>query len=383
MKNQVKCLMIVIFLLLSLAGCGKQQSTETAMPPDEISSAIVESQSELPSLNQIHFHDTDFSLWLSDYYLIEAEKIADGAICYADGAEASEIAVLELKDEEDSKMVETALEEYRKNRIVVFEGYAPQQAALVENGSIVVNGKYAALLICQDVSAAEAAFLRCFGENGDDSKGQTGQKQAAAPASDSAKKETSDETEKSYDSTAVLEAWRSGDDSKLSESDLRILNKAKDTIHQQINDDMGDYEKELAIHDWITEWSNFDYGIFGRSDDGFTEGSDTPYGVLIDRKAMCHGYSSTFQLFMDMLDIECITVFGTPDDGVQHSWNMVKLEGEWYCVDTAWDDPIGGSPGHSYFNVTSEYLRKGSIHRWDEASVPQATGTKYAYDRRK
>lgn len=110
------------------------------------------------------------------------------------------------------------------------------------------------------------------------------------------------------------------------------------------------------------------------------DGSDTPYGVLIDRSAMCRGYSSTFQLFMDMLDIECMTVFGTPGgNGVEHSWNMVKLDGEWYCVDCAWDDPIGGSSCHTYFNVTSDDFRSGSIHRWDESSVPEATGTAYAY----
>lgn len=121
--------------------------------------------------------------------------------------------------------------------------------------------------------------------------------------------------------------------------------------------------------------------VFGRSgSDEFTDGSNTPYGILIDKSAMCHGYSSTFQLFMDMLDIECMTVFGIPgSNGVEHSWNMVKLDREWYCVDCAWDDPIGGSPGHTYFNVTSDYLRSGSIHRWDESSVPEATGTTYAY----
>lgn len=378
--TKVKYFIAVIFLLLPLAGCAKQQPVETGMAPDEIASAIMESQSELPSLKQIGSEDDDFNLWLSDYYMIPTEKIADGAICCADGVEADEIAVLELKDEKDSKTVETALEEYRKNRVGAFEGYAPQQAALVENGSVVVNGKYVVLLICPDRSAAETAFLECFDENAGESKKQNGEKQISTPDSDAAKKETSKETETSYDSTAVLEAWSSGDDSQLSESDLRILNVAKNTIRQQTNDAMSDYEKELAIHDWITNWSSFDYGIFDRSDDGFTEGSDTPYGVLIDREAMCHGYSSTFQLFMDMLGIECITVFGTPDgDGVQHSWNMVKLEGEWYCVDTAWDDPIGGSPGHSYFNVTSESLRQGSIHRWDESSVPEAEGTKYAY----
>lgn len=378
--KKVKYFIAAIFLLLPLAGCAKQQPVETGMAPDEIASAIMESQSELPSLKQIRSEEGDFNLWLSDYYLIPAEKIADGAICCADGAEASEIAVLELKDEKDSKTVETALEEYRKNRAGVFEGYAPQQAALVESGRIVVNGNYVALLICQDISAAETAFLECFDKNAGEGKKQDGKKQVSTPDSDAVKEETSEKAEKSYNSTAVLDAWKSGDNSQLSESDLRILNVAKDTIRQQINDTMSDYEKELAIHDWITNWSSFDYGIFDRSDDGFTAGSDTPYGVLVDREAMCHGYSSTFQLFMDMLGIECITVFGTPDgDGVQHSWNMVKLEGEWYCVDTAWDDPIGGSPGHSYFNVTSETLRQGSIHRWDESSVPEAEGTKYAY----
>lgn len=380
--KKAEYLMVVIFMVLSFVGCAKQQLVETEMTPDEISSAIMESQSELPSLKQIGSEDEDFRLWLSDYYLIEAEKIVDGAICCADGAEACEIAVLEIKDEKDSKTVETAWEEYRKNRENVFEGYAPQQAAMVENGSIVVKGKYAALLICQDTSAAEAAFFDCFEKKAGDSKKQDEDKRVSAPNSDAVKKETSEETENFYDSTAVLEAWKSGDDSQLSESDLRILNAAKDTIQQQIKDTMSDYEKELTIHDWITDWSSFDYGIFDRSDDGFTEGSDTPYGVLIDREAMCHGYSSTFQLFMDMLDIECITVFGTPDgDGVQHSWNMVKLDGDWYCVDTAWDDPIGGNPGHSYFNVTSEYLREGSIHRWDAASVPEATvALHYVFD---
>ena len=187
--------------------------------------------------------------------------------------------------------------------------------------------------------------------------------------------------ENSYDAEAVLQAYRSGDSSALSEMNRSILDAAKGVIASEISDDMSDYEKELAIHDFITGWSRFDYSVFGRSaSDGFTDGSDTPYGVLIDQSAMCHGYSSTFQLFMDMLDIECMTVFGIPSsNGVEHSWNMVKLDGEWYCVDCAWDDPIGGSPCHTYFNVTSDYLRRGSIHRWDETSVPEATGTAYSY----
>ena len=375
--KKLLCWILSLLILFSLAGCGKKQSVETNRTPGEIAEAIVGSQSELPELIEVTSADADFSTWLSDYYMIPSEQVEDGAIYYADGVEASEIAVLVLTDGKNAETVQTTLSKYIESRAGVFEGYAPQQAALVKSGTVAVNGKYIALLICEDTSAAKMAFLNCFGENGNTTS-QAGTISNSDSQED--KTESYNPANNSYDATAVLQAWKSGDDSALSDRNRQILDAAKGVIEQEIKDGMNDYEKELAIHDWITDWSRFDYSVFGRSSDGFTDGSDTPYGVLIDKSAMCHGYSSTFQLFMDMLDIECLTVFGTPSgNGVQHSWNMVKLDDEWYCVDCAWDDPIGGSPCHTYFNVTSDDLRSGSIHRWDESSVPEATGTVWAY----
>lgn len=349
MKKRL-CGIFSVLILFSLMGCGQGQSVETNMTPGEIAEAIVGSQSELPELIQITSADADFSTWLSDYYLIPSEQVENGAIYYADGAEASEIAVLVLADEKNAEAVGEALSQYKENRAGVFEGYAPQQAALAKGGTVSVNGKYVALLICKDTAAAKTAFLNCFEES-------------------------------SNTSSAVLQAWRSEDDSTLSEINRSILTAAKDVIEQEIKGSMSDYEKELAIHDWITLNSEFNMSTFSRAPgSGEESDSDTPYGVLINSSGNCWGYSSTFQLFMDMLDIECITVYGTPNgNGVEHSWNQVKLDGEWYCVDCAWDDPIGASPCHTYFNVTSDYLRSGNIHRWDESSVPEAAGTAWAY----
>ncbi|MDO4340923.1 MAG: DUF4358 domain-containing protein [Eubacteriales bacterium] len=380
--------LLLTFFLISLSGCSKQ-SDETEMSLQDIAAAVIESQSELPPLKQITSEDEDFAFWITGYYLLPEEKVADGVICFADDMEASEIAVLLLADEKDSKEAEEALAKYIQNRANVYEGYAPEQAALAKNGIAVSNGKYIALLICQEPSAAKTAFLGCFGKKvtdnsakkAADNKNNTEAKSTSVSASET-EVQTEAAASSAYDSEAVLQAWKSGNDSSLSDINRSILEAARDVIDQEIKDDMTDYEKELAIHDWITQWCSFDYSVFGRSaSDGFAEGSDTPYGVLIHRSAMCHGYSSAFQLFMDMLNIPCITVFGTPgSNGVEHSWNMVKLDDEWYCVDAAWDDPIGGGgPVHTYFNVTSEYLRKGSIHQWDESSVPEATATEYAY----
>lgn len=369
----------VLFIVFSLSGCSEKQFSETNMTPNGIVDRIAESQSKLPEMKKITYFDTDFEMWLTEYYQIPAEHIADGAIYYADGVEASEIAVLLINGEKSSNAVQEAFAAYKERRAQAFEGYAPEQEALAKNGVTVTKGRYAAFFICENTSAANEAFLSCFGNSSAAVYESTLPKTAEVTEQSDFYENNS--AEKGYNSSAVLTAWTTGDNSLLSDTDRQILEKAEKVISQEIKDDMTDYEKELAIHDWITEHSNFDYGVFGRSSkDGFTDGSDTPYGVLVDGSAMCHGYSSAFKLFMDMLDIECITVFGEPNgNGVEHSWNMVRLDGEWYCVDCAWDDPIGGSPCHTYFNVTSDFLRSRGIHRWDEENVPEAEAVKYAY----
>lgn len=393
-------IIVAVFALFSITGCSGQQASGTDMSPGEIAAAIQASQKELPELLQITSEDADFVTWLSDYYFLQTEQIADGVICYAEGVEASEIAVLLFKEEKDCKTAEAALEEYIGNRAGVFEGYAPQQAAMAQNGIVAENDRYVVLLICPEPQAAKEAFLGCFSKGAEDNKSADGGKDAenagsktnigdnaaAVPSSETeesagtAAPGVSSEMENSYNAEAVLQAYRSGDASSLSELNRSILDAAQDVLASEIREDMSDYEKELAIHDWITENSGFSMSAFSRTPGSDGDDSDTPYGVLIQNYGNCWSYSSTFQLFMEMLDIECLTVYGIPNSsGVEHSWNMVKLDGDWYCVDCAWDDPIGGRPCHTYFNVSSDYLRSGSIHRWDEDAVPEAVGTAYSY----
>lgn len=109
-----KMIYFVAFLsfIFSLAGCTQQQGSETDMTPHDMAAVIMESQSELPELRQIKSEDEEFASYLSDYYLIRDGQVKDGIICYADGVEASEIAVLLLNDEKDSKEVTEALEDF-------------------------------------------------------------------------------------------------------------------------------------------------------------------------------------------------------------------------------------------------------------------------------
>ena len=188
-----------------------------------------------------------------------------------------------------------------------------------------------------------------------------------------------------YDGGAVRSAWASGDGSGLSEKSRAVLESAQEVIDANIRDGMSAYQQELAIHDWMVAWASYDHNTLSHipGEEGGSD-SDNPYGFLVGKRGICLGYASTFQLFMDLLDIPCRTVNGTAHAGTaDHAWNLVRLDGEWYGVDVTWDDPtthmkVTRETAHRFFNVTSQFLRDND-HQWDAAGVPEAEGTAWAW----
>lgn len=178
----------------------------------------------------------------------------------------------------------------------------------------------------------------------------------------------------------IVKAYKTGDTSVLTDSkDTFILNSAVKIINKVIKPDMSEVQKEKAIHDYIVKNNKYDTDELSdfkqASPDSFTL-----YGFFKNGKSVCLGYTQSFQLFMDMLDIKCITLHSAANGGEEHAWNMVMLDGEWYHVDVTWDDPIpdmGNKTSYDFFNVTNSYMKK-THHEWDEYKFPKATATKYS-----
>jgi hypothetical protein len=162
-----------------------------------------------------------------------------------------------------------------------------------------------------------------------------------------------------YDVKPIIEAYKNGDISALSTLDLAIYEKACGVLNEIVSDDMDDYEKELAVHDYIISNCTYDTATLGAIPHE-SENSDNPYGVLINGQAICKGYTTTFRMFMGMLGIPCGTVHATDVSGDEHAWNTVKLDGSWYYVDCTWDDPVPDSDNrlveHMYFNVSKDFI---------------------------
>lgn len=167
--------------------------------------------------------------------------------------------------------------------------------------------------------------------------------------------------------THISDAYKSGDDSQLSEEDKKTLSMAKDVLDEVIEDGMSDYQKEEAVYKWLV--ANINHGRGGViSRPGMNRSAFTPYSVLSSRSAVCVGYATTFRMFMNMLGMDCHIVHND-----YHSWDLVKLDGDWYHVDI-YSDAHGVPYGN--FNMTDEMARNG--HNWDESALPEAKSVKYS-----
>ena len=112
-----------------------------------------------------------------------------------------------------------------------------------------------------------------------------------------------------------------------------------------------DYEKAKGVFEYLI--LNTDYVL--------AEDDQSMVSVLLRHRGVCAGYARSTQYLLHQLGIPCVTVSGFAR-GESHAWNYVRLDGEWYQLDTTWGDPVDeyGNAGtdltHTYFCLTSDEM---------------------------
>jgi len=133
---------------------------------------------------------------------------------------------------------------------------------------------------------------------------------------------------------------------------------------------MTDYEKALALHDYLTCHAQYDV-IAYHDDDGPKNYPDSfrPEGVLMNGLGVCQSYAEAYAIMLSKAGIA-----NTLEYGAGHVWNMVMLEGEWTHVDVTWDDPMSagqtelmpgprsGMENHGFFGLTNYALEGVDSH---------------------
>nr|WP_106782212.1 transglutaminase domain-containing protein [Lysinibacillus timonensis] len=152
----------------------------------------------------------------------------------------------------------------------------------------------------------------------------------------------------------------------------KIVNEKVAQILSTVNpQSMTDFEKVKFVNDYIVR--NTAYS---------TETELSPHSacaVLQEGKGVCQGYALLALKMLQGLGVESKYVVGEVYTG-GHAWNLVKVDGEWYHLDTTWNDPVpdrDNAVGYQYFLINDAQMKLD--HTWIHSNYPEAKSTKYAF----
>lgn len=183
-----------------------------------------------------------------------------------------------------------------------------------------------------------------------------------------------DHTKTTFWSDGVLKLGYKYSKSEIAELDNRLNDVVLEVFGNTTNN-QSDYDKVKTVHDYIVKNTVYDYDNYLRN--SVSDESHSIIGTLLMEKAVCDGYSKSMQFLLGKIGIESEFVTGT-GNGEPHAWNKVKIDGNWYNVDSTWNDPIpdrGNNVSYKYFLVTDEYLARD--HQWQQEGFPVANDKKY------
>lgn len=160
--------------------------------------------------------------------------------------------------------------------------------------------------------------------------------------------------------------------------------QVKDLLLSQIKN-LSKYQQAMYIFNYIIDSTVYDEESFNKfnsnnnSDDPSINTSSTILGTLFNKKALCEGYSRTFQYLTNACAIDCLYVTGTAK-GESHAWNYILLDGSYYCVDLTWCDPTnnGNTKTFAYCMIDEKSFKKDRVSDVPYA-LPACNGTTYNY----
>lgn len=173
---------------------------------------------------------------------------------------------------------------------------------------------------------------------------------------------TTDQANNTFSSTYTFEYL------ETQEQEAQVKAKVKEVLGQIITSNMTEGQRVKVINSYICKKISYDT----------TQTNFSAYdGLLGNGKTVCQGYALLAYRMLTEASLEARIVIGTANNGNEsgnHAWNMVKVGGSWYQLDTTWNDPLPDINGR----VTETYLLRSDAqmslnHQWDTTLYPKAS----------
>ena len=166
--------------------------------------------------------------------------------------------------------------------------------------------------------------------------------------------------------TDILNAVKAGKESSLSEKQQKALSVAK-TFLAGLPEGMSDYDKELAIHNFVCEKISY-------TNEQPKENITDCYGGLVLGRGNCTAYTDSFNLLCGLAGLKSGRVLCTTDAGA-HSINYIEIEGQYYFVDCTFDDGIESDRGYGLFYFNLPYSVISKTHALKDVPFELVPGT--------
>ena len=150
-------------------------------------------------------------------------------------------------------------------------------------------------------------------------------------------------------------------------TDLPIIEAyAQDCLRGLEN--LSQYDQVKAVYEYIINHTFYDLDYYGQD----------MREIIINRRGVCTSYAETTQYLLQRLGIEAFVITGG-----NHAWNIVKVEGQYYQLDTTWGDPVvdrleDSQLNYNYFLVTTDEMFRD--HTLESTfPIPDCTATACNY----
>lgn len=129
-------------------------------------------------------------------------------------------------------------------------------------------------------------------------------------------------------------------------------------VRENTNDDMTDMEKVIALHDWVCSNTKYTEGSISERE------NHCDVSIFMNEYTVCEGYARACNLLYHEAGLESWYV-----NSSDHAWNIVNVEGNYFHVDTTWDD-IDGTSRKWFMKSDEEFRKEGGSHAEWELYVP-------------
>lgn len=143
------------------------------------------------------------------------------------------------------------------------------------------------------------------------------------------------------------------------------FNETVDSVVKGANTKKTTLEKVLYVHNFLLDHVTYDNVNIHSHDE---------IGAIVYGRAACQGYSEALDFLLKKLKIESKVVVSYQ---MNHAWNMIKIDNQWYHIDVTWDD-TSTEYSYTYFLISDKTIKENSHHGWGK-EYPIANSERFSY----